>query len=108
MWPNSEVRIWCDNQGGEFALLKRAAKAEDHNLLAHGIWLTALRNDIGIYIRRVDTHSNIADDPSREEYSLLHAIGAKRIKPRIPREVWYPERWADWPSEWSRGRTGFQ
>ena len=95
------VRIWCDNKGGEGALNARGAKASDHNLIVHGIWLEAIRNEIGMYILRVDSHSNIADDPSRSEYSLLRALGAKQVPPRIPQQVWHPSKWAEWPAEWA-------
>ena len=89
------ARVWCDNRGGEGALLRRWAASDDHNLLSHGIWLTAVRHQIGLYLCRVEKHSNIGYDPSREEYVLLNALGASRVPLKIPNEVWEPWRWAE-------------
>ena len=40
------VRVWTDNVGGEGALRSGAAKASDHNLIVHGVWLLALRGPL--------------------------------------------------------------
>ena len=64
------IRIWTDNARGEGALRKKAAKQSDHNALVHAVWLMAARNNVGLWIERVGTKDNIADDPSREEYNI--------------------------------------
>ena len=90
------VRIWTDNTGGENALRAAAAKCEDHNLIVHAIWLMAAKAGIGLWIERVGSHDNISDEPSRESYELLEAVGAKWEEPRLPKNICHPQKWAEW------------
>jgi hypothetical protein len=87
------VRVWTDNAGGEGALRKGGSKASDHNLLIHATWLLAARGGFGMYIYRVPTKDNIADSPSREEYTLLEAMGADWRRPWLPNAFWQPASW---------------
>jgi len=87
------VRIWEDNKGVEGALRKGSAIANDHNLIVHSVWLLAARMGMALWIERVPSHDNIADDPSRENYDLLKALGAVYWEPVVPREVWEPDAW---------------
>ena len=43
--------------------------------------LRALELNLGLFVGRVPTKDNIADDPSRERYGLLQRMGAIEIKP---------------------------
>ena len=91
------IRVWTDNAGGEGALRKKAAKQSDHNALVHAVWLMAARNNVGLWIERVGTKDNIADDPSRGEYKLLELMGAKYSPPTVPDELWEPHTWMQQP-----------
>ena len=84
------VTVWTDNAGGEGALRAGGAAAEDHNLLTHFAWLLGIQHQFGIWVERVDTKSNVADLPSREEYRLLHELGAMPVDPVVPDAVWHP------------------
>ena len=45
---------------------------------------------MGLFVSRVPTDDNIADDPSREDYELLKVLGATQIDPRMhPRFLEY-------------------
>ena len=87
------VRVWTDNAGGEGALKKGAAKASDHNFLVHATWLLAAKNNVGLWINRVPTDDNIADEPSRCEYRLIEALGAKWHAPVLAQHFWRPNTW---------------
>jgi len=65
------LRVWTDNTGGEGALRRGSSKAVDHNRLVHATWLLATMFHVGLVVHRVPTDDNIADLPSREQYSLL-------------------------------------
>ena len=78
------VRIWCDNVAGECILRRGSAKKSDHNRLAHWVWRFAYDSGIGLDIQRVASDDNVADEPSRECYSLLDQIGAERVRPVLP------------------------
>ena len=90
------VRVWTDNTGGEGAMRTGAAKCSDHNLIVHDIWLCAASIGCGLWVERVGTHDNIADDPSRESYGLLQALGARWIQPVLPWSAHDPKKWAEW------------
>ena len=45
------------------------------------------------YISRVLTEANIADDPSRESYTLLKAIGVRCVETRLDERFWNPTAW---------------
>ena len=47
------VRVWTDNKGGECALRWGSARAGDHNLLVHALWLLAAREGFGLWVERV-------------------------------------------------------
>jgi len=67
--------IWSDNSGAEATTRKATAKAFDHLCLVHGIWLRAAELRTEIFVKRVPTKVNVADDPSRERcsHSRVHA-----------------------------------
>lgn len=77
------VRLWIDNQGGQFALLRGSAKALDHNRLVHEVWSFALRHGIGLWLERVPSALNIADEPSRGETSTVRGLGAQLTEPSL-------------------------
>ena len=76
--------IWSDNKGAEGTIrkgglphkcvrpiasvlyyLKGCSKSFDHNSLVHVIWKRCAELRLGIWVERVPTKVNIADDPSR-------------------------------------------
>jgi len=79
-----QVWIFEDNTGAEATTQKGSSKADDHNSLVHEIWTLALMYGMGLWIDRVPSDDNLADLPSREEYKLLHKLGAVWRTPQIP------------------------
>ena len=79
-----QVWIFEDNTGAEATTQKGSSKADDHNLLVHEIWTLALLHRMSLWVDRVPSDDNLADLPSREEYDLLHKMGAVWRKPQIP------------------------
>ena len=47
----------------------------------------------GMHIMRVPTKDNIADDPSREDYKLMRALGARWCEPVLAKSFWHPASW---------------
>ncbi len=58
--------VWSDNTAAEAATRKATARSFDHLCLVHGIWLRAVELRTELFVKRVPTESNVADDPSRE------------------------------------------
>ena len=79
-----QVWIFEDNTGAEATTQKGSSKAEDHNSLVHEIWTLALEYGMSLWIDRVPSDDNLSDLPSREEYDLLHQMGAVWRTPAIP------------------------
>ena len=44
----------------------------------------ALQMEMGLYVKRVPTKDNLADDPSRERYGLLHRINVSSSTHHTP------------------------
>ena len=97
------VIVHSDNMGAQHVTQKGIAKSWVHTCIVHSIWyedclaafpmmlllcaracrLRALELEMGLWISRVPSEDNIADDPSREEYEVLRALKAVRIEPRM-------------------------
>ncbi len=60
------IVVWSDNTGAEAATRNATARAFDHLSIVHAIWLRAAELGISLFVKRVPTKENIADDPSRE------------------------------------------
>lgn len=75
------VRVWVDNTGCEHMTRRQSGRSKDHNDLVRAMWMSALRNRHGLWVERVGTHDNIADDPSREDYASMQVLGAEWVMP---------------------------
>ena len=75
------VRIWIDNKAAEAILKRGSGKCSDHNRIAHHLWSLAFGARIGIWLERVASKENIADEPSRREFRTLVGLGASFSQP---------------------------
>ena len=71
------VRLWIDNSAGELQLAKGSARSADHNRLVHIVWTLAARFRIGLWVERVASEWNVADEPSREVPFAMVTLGAQ-------------------------------
>ena len=71
------VVIWSDNTGAEAVAQRGTAKKFDHCCLAHALWKQFAELQLGVWVERVPTEVNIADDPSR--YIAFHAQSAASV-----------------------------
>ena len=70
-----------------------SARAFDQNAIIHGIWKRAAELRTEMWIERVDTQMNIADDPSRERYTLLDRMKARRVTAVLDEVFQSPQTW---------------
>ena len=101
------------------------SKSFDHNSLVHAMWRKFAELQICVWVERVPTAVNIADDPSRhyiciniscvlacyknfmrEEYGLLESLGATKITPQLDDVFTYPETWEH--ISWASSLAGSQ
>ena len=57
------------------------AKEFDQNSIVHAIWKRLAELNVEMWVERVPTKENLADEPSRERYALLEYMGARSIEP---------------------------
>ena len=88
-----KVRVWSDNTGSENSTRRGSARAWDHNQLVHAIWVKAAMLGCHMIVDRVPTKDNIADLPSREQYTLLELMGTVRVEPFLDSMFWDEKAW---------------
>ena len=87
------VVIWSDNRGAEVATEKGATKNFDQGCVVHALWRRFLELRMGVWVMRVPTDDNIADEPSREHYDTLWRMKAKRVTPVLDETFQSPQAW---------------
>ena len=108
------VVIWSDNTGAEAVVRRGTARTFDHCCLTHALWKRFAELRLAIWVERVPTAVNIADDPSRcllflawllslhacilfmhrEDYFLLESLrGSKRVEAKLDRVFHEPQTW---------------
>ena len=90
------VFVHSDNKGAESAFARGSARCFDHRDIVHDMWLQAVVHNMSLWIVRVSTHLNIADLPSRSDYSALAAISATRCEPVLDEPYLAEAAWALW------------
>ena len=61
--------------------------------MIHCLWLFAAKLKCELLVNRVPTSDNIADDPSREDYTLLKALQAVRVEAKFDESFLQPGSW---------------
>ena len=57
------------------------------------MWKRLAELDVEIWVERVPTKENIADDPSRERYGLLELMQARRVRPFLDKVFLESQTW---------------
>ena len=76
-----QVIHFIDNSSAASTLVKGYSPTVDNSPLIGEYWLTAAKYAIEIYIERVESKSNVADGPSRLEFSLMQSLQARYVSP---------------------------
>ena len=116
---NRNVVVHCDNTGSEvgcpqkglaYACRQRlcwqasfrrgSAVSWDHAQLVHEQWLHVALIGVKPFIKRVGTHDNIADLPSRGDYILLREMGAIEVPPFFVKAYREEDTWAVLQERW--------
>ena len=93
MIKGRKLHIFSDNKGAEASTRKGASRQFDHTCIVHCLWSKAAQLGIEMVIDRVPSKDNLADLPSREEYSLMHKIGAQNVEARMHPDFCSPTAW---------------
>ena len=94
------VLAFIDNDGVRSAIQHGGGGAPEVNAMVGNLWLECAKDQIGLYAARVETHANIADGPSRGDFSLVARLGARARVAKFPpwaHRVWVPRPHMDAP-----------
>ena len=83
MSKHASIILCVDNTGTQNALINGTATNQVVNQMVATFWQVAARNNISVWVERVDSPTNIADAPSRkcgsEEATNTFVQNAKRL-----------------------------
>ena len=78
---NRSVLMFIDNNSAAANLVKGYSPQTDSAAIVGEFWLEAAQIRTSVYIERVESKSNIADGPSRLDYSILKFLGGSWQQP---------------------------
>ena len=95
-WPelfrNVLWTAFIDNSGALHALVKGTSMSPEANELVGRMWLSLCDAQVSLFCQRVESKSNVADGPTRHDFSQVQSLGAVFQEPRLPdfvHKVWH-------------------
>ena len=76
------VLLFIDNDSAVANLVKGYSQKEDSTAIVGSFWLMVSTMKCHVYIDRVESKSNPADGPSRNDFSFVCGIGSRWSAPR--------------------------
>jgi len=89
----AEVMVFIDDQGVLGSLLKGQSRSPETNAMVGQIWLKAATDDVYLYWWRVESHANVSDGPTRDDFDIMRRLGASEwplVWPEFLRALWAP------------------
>ena len=84
---------FIDHDGVRCAVQHGGGGAPDVNAMVGNLWLERAKDQLGLDAAKVETHANIADGPSKGDFSMMARLGAVARVATLPpwaRQVWVP------------------
>ena len=78
---DSLVTAYIDNVGVLCALLRGGWSVADINQSVGHCWLDIARNRMGFHAARVESKANIADEPTRDDFTFVRSVRAVWVEP---------------------------
>ena len=82
MLAEKQVIHFVDNDGAASSLVKGYSPKTDSCALCGSYWIMAASHKVESYIERVESKSNLADGPSRLDFSLMQQFSSVFIPPK--------------------------
>ena len=95
------IILFVDNDAAAACLVRGYSPKTDSSALVGTFWLLASQCKSEIYIDRVESKSNIADGPSRLDFSVLEAMHATAVSPNTSPLFVSDLSWFMGQAEWS-------
>ena len=83
---------FIDNSGALHALLKGSSKSPEANVMVGRMWLNLCCTQTVLFCQRVESKANIADGPTRHDFSEVSRLGATFVEPKLPafvKQLWH-------------------
>lgn len=93
------IRHFVDNTAAKQCIIVGHSKKPDHNDIVGILWHCAAHRATGYWCEWVQTKANLADGPSRKDFSLMKRLGATEIKLDFNRFIEAADTWKINPSE---------
>ena len=65
-------------------LKKGGGHNDECNMVIGKLWLQVADLDCDLQVARVESKANVADGPSRDDFSMLNSLGATFVEPMMP------------------------
>ena len=91
------IAIYVDNEGVRYSLISGTSKGKEIALMVARMWHEAAVQRWGLLFRRVESKANLADGPTRDDFSHLQDLGAEWKEPQMP--DWFCFLWSLVPVE---------
>eukprot|EP00971_Amphidinium_carterae_P351614 6492191-Amphidinium_carterae.1 len=85
------LTVYVDNEGVRAAMHKGSGGTVEVNIAIGKMWMQIALQDVALWTARVESHSNIADGPTRHDLSELERLDATFCAPELPswvKSVW--------------------
>ncbi len=83
---------WNDNEAVMNALLRGGGAGPEVNLLVSRVWIVIASAGTDLWAGRVESKSNVADGPTRQDLAGFSNVGATWQQPVIP--SWVADVWS--------------
>ena len=81
---------FIDNDSAACGLVRGFSPKNDSSAIIGEYWSIAAANCIDPYIDRVESKSNLSDEPSRFSFTLMSSLNAARVRPIFPKPTVSP------------------
>ena len=95
---NQLLTGWQDNQGVLLVVLSGGGRSPEVNATVARIWLLLSEMRCGARFGGVESRSNVADGPSRDDLVWMQRLGARYVEPEVL--DWLIDPWLRCVSPW--------
>ena len=81
------LTVYVDNEGVRYSMISGTSKLPEVALSVARMWHLVADVKVGLLVRRVESKSNVADGPTRENLNYLQKLGAIECAPVLPQWV---------------------
>ena len=78
---NVVLTVYVDNEGVRYSMISGTSRLPEVALSVARMWHVVADVNVGLLVRRVESKSNLADGPTRENLKYLSKLGAIECTP---------------------------